>query len=66
MDMDDLPARRPAPPLELLALEDLDRLSLVELDRRLQLLQAETERTAARRARAAADRAAADNLFQPR
>jgi uncharacterized small protein (DUF1192 family) len=64
MDFDDAPARRPAPAADLLAQEDLDRLSIDELDRRIVLLEAELARTRAQRADAAARRTAADSLFR--
>ena len=47
----------------LLAMEDLDRLSLAELDERIAALQAEIARITAHRNRAFAHRAAADALF---
>lgn len=46
-----------------LAAESLDRLSLVELDERIVLLEAEIARVAAHKARSSAHRAAADALF---
>jgi uncharacterized small protein (DUF1192 family) len=64
MDFDDAPAGRPAPAAGRLAEEDLDRLSIDELDRRIALLEAELARTWAQRADAAARRAAADSLFR--
>jgi uncharacterized small protein (DUF1192 family) len=62
-DEADLPKRR-ADLLADLAREDLDKLSLAELDARLQALAAEAARTRARRAGAASFRAAADSLFK--
>jgi uncharacterized small protein (DUF1192 family) len=47
-----------------LAREDLDRLSIAELDERIAALEAETARTRAKRAGASDFRAAADNLFK--
>jgi uncharacterized small protein (DUF1192 family) len=60
---EDLP-RRPDDPLALLAREDLDRLSLAELDARIAALEAEAARTRAKRDGAGAFRAAADSLFK--
>ncbi|WP_448584885.1 DUF1192 family protein [Thermaurantiacus sp.] len=65
-DPDDRPTPRPDDPLRQLAAEDLDRLSLAELDRRAEALAAELERTRARREAASRFRAAADALFGKR
>lgn len=62
-DEPDLP-RRKSDLLADLALEDLDKLSIAELDDRIALLSAETARTTAKRAGAAQFRAAADGLFK--
>jgi uncharacterized small protein (DUF1192 family) len=64
MDLDDLFPRRPDDPLTQLMREDLDPLSLEELDARVALLQAEIERVRAKRASAAQFRASADQLFK--
>jgi uncharacterized small protein (DUF1192 family) len=62
---DDLPARKPQL-LADLAAEDLDRLSIAELDARIAALDAEVARTRAKRASAADFRTAADALFGKR
>ncbi len=61
---DDLPRPRPDDTLAALAKQDLDRLSLAELDERITLLEAEVARTRAKRAGAAIFRSAADALFK--
>ena len=65
MDTDDIapPPRRDGALAQLVA-EDLDRLSLTELDARIVALQAELARTTAKRAGAGAFRSAADGLFK--
>lgn len=62
---DDLPTRGTANIniLRQLATQDLDPLSVAELDERIVALEAETERTRRKRAAAAAFRAQADSLF---
>lgn len=60
---DDLPAKPPTL-LADLAAEDLDRLSIAELDARIAALDAELARTRAKRAAAADFRNAADALFR--
>ena len=65
MDLDDLmPPPREDTPLAALIAEDLDRLSLAELDARIAALEAETARTRAKREGAGVFRAAADSLFR--
>jgi uncharacterized small protein (DUF1192 family) len=64
MEPDDVLARRADDPLRLLALQDLDPLSVAELDARIMALEAEIDRTRAKRQSAAAFRAAADSLFR--
>ena len=66
MDPDDLFARKPDDPLTLLARQDLDPLSVDELDARVVALETEIARTRARRAFAADHRASAENLFRSR
>ncbi len=44
--------------------QDLDRLSVSELDERIEILEAEVVRTRAKRDGAAKFRSAADNLFR--
>ncbi len=63
MEPDNLPSRRAEDPLRALAREDLDPLSVAELDLRIAALEAELARTRARRAAAARFRAEADQLF---
>ena len=63
-DPDDLAPLRADTPLANLAREDLDRLSIAELDSRIAALEAEVVRTRAQRSAAAATRAAADALFR--
>ena len=64
MDPEDLLSRRPESPLALLRREDLDRLSVDELDARLAALEAEVARTRAKKDSASAFRSAADSLFR--
>jgi len=62
-DEADLPRRR-ADLLADLAREDLDKLSIAELDDRIAALEAEILRSRAKRQGAASFRAAADSLFK--
>ena len=65
MDMDDiLPPPRKDSVLAQLVAEDLDRLSVSELDTRIQTLTAEVARTTAKREGATKFRSAADDLFK--
>ena len=64
MDPDDLAPRRGDDPLSALAREDLDPLSLAELDLRLAALKAEIARCEAHKTRASAHRADAESLFR--
>lgn len=64
MDPDDLISKRPQGLLAQLAREDLDPLSVDELDERVARLEAEIARTRAKRESASAFRAAADSLFR--
>ena len=66
MDPDDLFPGKPKDPLAELARQDLDPLSVDELDARVVALEAEIARTRARRAFAADHRASAENLFRSR
>jgi uncharacterized small protein (DUF1192 family) len=63
MDADE-PLNRSQDPLALLAREDLDRLSLAELDARIAALEAEAARTRAKRDGATTFRSAAEQLFR--
>ena len=62
-DEPDLPRRR-ADTLADLAREDLDKLSIAELDDRIAALEVELLRSRAKRTGAAQFRAAADDLFK--
>jgi uncharacterized small protein (DUF1192 family) len=62
-DEADLPRRR-TDTLAELAREDLDKLSIAELDERIAALEAEIVRARAKREGAASFRAAADSLFK--
>lgn len=62
-DEPDLP-RRKSDLLAELAREDLDKLSIAELDERIAGLETELIRARTKRAGAAAFRAAADSLFK--
>lgn len=62
--MDEEGLARPDDPLRLLARQDLDPLSVAELDARIAALEAEIVRTRAKREGASAFRAAADALFR--
>ncbi len=61
---DDLPRPRPDDLLATLVRQDLDRLSLAELDERIAVLEGEVARIRAKRAGAATFRSAADALFR--
>lgn len=65
MDMDDIlpPPRKDSALAQLLA-EDLDRLSVSELDARIAALEGEVARTRAKRDGASKFRSAADSLFK--
>lgn len=64
MDPEDLLSKRPQSLLAQLAREDLDPLSVDELDARVEALEAEIARTRAKRQSASAFRSAADSLFK--
>ncbi len=64
MDADDFFTARPDDPLTLLKREDIDRLSLDELDARVIALEAEIARTKARAHYAVNHKAIADGLFK--
>ena len=63
MDFDDLP-QRANDPLKLLAKQDLDPLSVAELDERVAALEAEIARVKAKRDGAVNHRASADAIFK--
>ena len=64
MDEDDFFSSRPQSPLTLLAKEDLDPLSIDELQERIELLKAEIARVEGHKAAASSHRSAADELFK--
>ncbi len=64
MDPDELLPKRPDDPLRLLMTQDLDPLSVAELDARVAALEAEIARVKAKRDGAVAFRSAADSLFR--
>ncbi|QIK77856.1 DUF1192 domain-containing protein [Sphingomonas piscis] len=64
MDIDELFPRKPGDPLTELARQDLDPLSIHELDARVEALKAEIARVEAHKARASAHRSAAEELFK--
>lgn len=64
MDPDDAPSR-PNDALALLVRQDLDPLSVAELDARIATLTAEIDRTRAKIEHAVNHRASADALFRP-
>ena len=63
MEMEDT-APRPGDPLITVMRQDLDPLSVTELDARVAALEAEILRTRARRDQAVNHRASADSLFK--
>jgi uncharacterized small protein (DUF1192 family) len=65
MDFEDAsPRARPGDLVAQLGREDLDALSITELDNRIAALTAEIERTRAKRDRAVNHKASADALFR--
>ncbi|MCW2349656.1 MULTISPECIES: DUF1192 domain-containing protein [unclassified Sphingobium] len=65
MDFDDAsPRARPGDLIAKLIREDLDRLSVDELDERISLLSAEIERTRAKKSSAVHHKASAEALFK--
>jgi uncharacterized small protein (DUF1192 family) len=64
MDLDELLPKAPGDPLALLTKQDIDRLSVDELNARITVLEAEIERARAKIAFAASHRANADSLFK--
>jgi uncharacterized small protein (DUF1192 family) len=61
---DEFSAFRPDSPLTLVTKEDIDRLSVDELDARVAALEAEIDRTKARRQFAINHKSSADALFK--
>ncbi|WP_294356395.1 DUF1192 domain-containing protein [uncultured Sphingomonas sp.] len=64
MDLDDILGRRGDDPLTALLAEDLDRLSVGELEARVAALEAEIARCRAKIDGAVSHRASADSLFK--
>jgi len=64
MDIDDLEPRKRDDALAALIRQDLDPLSVSELDERIERLEAEIARTRAKRDGATKFRSAADSLFR--
>lgn len=64
MDADDNLPQRSDDPVALLGRQDLDPLSIAELDARVTALEAEIARVRAHRERASAHRAGAEALFR--
>jgi len=63
MDLDDTPSR-PDDMLDALVRQDLDPLSVAELDARITVLQGEIARCQQKKERAVNHRASADELFR--
>lgn len=64
MDSDDILPRRNDDSLAALARQDLDPLSIEELDARIAALRAEIDRVEAHKSRASSHRASAEALFR--
>jgi uncharacterized small protein (DUF1192 family) len=64
MDMDEIFARKPADPLMLMTRQDLDPLSVEELQERLEILAVEAARVKQKLEGAVNHRASADALFK--
>lgn len=64
MDLDDLFPDKPDDPLTLLTRQDLDPLSVEELRARIEILEAEIARVAAKLDASISFRASADELFK--
>jgi len=64
MEPDDLFAKRPDDPVNQLIRQDIDRLSVEELEARVSALQAEIERCRLRIKSAVNHRASAEGLFK--
>lgn len=64
MDLDEIFAGKSDDPLTMLVRQDLDPLSVAELDARIAALEAEIERTRGKKERAVNHRASADGLFK--
>ena len=64
MDLEDLFPSKPGDPLAELAKQDLDPMSVDELQERIALLKAEIERVQSHMQRAQSHRSAAEELFK--
>ncbi|MEG3123536.1 DUF1192 domain-containing protein [Sphingomonas sp. GB1N7] len=64
MDLDENFAGKSDDPLATLVRQDLDPLSVAELDARIAALEAEIDRTRGKKERAVNHRASADGLFK--
>ena len=64
MDLDDLFPRKPGDPLVELGKQDLDPMSIEELQERIEALKAEIARDEAHMSRAQTHRSAAEELFK--
>ena len=64
MELDDTP-RRPNGPIDDMVREDLDPLSVAELEARITVLEGEIARSRRKIEQATAHRSAADQLFRP-
>lgn len=64
MDIDDLFPSKPGDPLVELGRQDLDPLSIDELEERIEALKAEIARVEAHKERASTHRSAAEELFK--
>ena len=64
MDLDDLFPSKPGDPLVELARQDLDPMSIEELNERIEALRAEIARVEAHMQRAETHRSAAEELFR--
>jgi uncharacterized small protein (DUF1192 family) len=65
VDLDELFPSKPGDPLVELAKQDLDPMSIDELDARIAALRAEIARVEAHMSRAQTHRSAAEELFKP-
>ena len=66
MDLEDLFPSKPDDPLVALGRQDLDPLSIAELEERIEALKTEIARVEAHMAAATKHRSAADELFKKR
>ncbi|NNM77382.1 DUF1192 domain-containing protein [Sphingomonas sp. ID1715] len=64
MDLDDILPKRPDDPLTMLVRQDLDPMSVEELNGRIAILEAEIARAKARIEKSVNHRASADALFK--